>query len=499
MSVAAFMVFNFLSCKKDKLITSSDAKLEFSQDSVLFDTVFTSRGSATQNIRIRNKHSQKIRISSIRLEGGSASNFIINVDGAKGTSFSDIEIAANDSMYIFIQVYIDPNNANMPLIVTDAIDFEVNGNQQKVVLEAWGQDAYYHYPTNAINFQDGSYLAYSIVDSLRGSFTRRGDVIVWKNDKPHVIYGYCVVDSLEKLEIPAGTNVFMNYKAGLWVYSGGQIQVLGQKNREVTFQSARREKDYADEPGQWDRIWINEGSMDNIIDYAVIKNGYIGVQAELAGNDFTVPRYLTITNTKIQNMSMWGIYGLAYYIYGGNNVVSNCQEYCANLTMGGSYKFYQCTFANFWGQDVARDKPRDKSTVRVNNYSVDADNVVTQVLPDTAYFGNCIIDGALDNEIEIDLKSGATGTTAISPGLSFYSCWLKTTADTSNVNRYRFVRKGTALKYKDRTHYVFQTSGENQIRNFTNPQAQSDAMRFPRDLNNVSRNLVNVTIGAYEE
>ncbi|MBI3235236.1 MAG: hypothetical protein HYZ42_14575, partial [Bacteroidetes bacterium] len=64
----------------------------------MFDTVFTTVGSTTRNVRIRNKNNQKINISSIHLKGGSSSQFIVNVDGIKGTSFADIEIAAKDSM-----------------------------------------------------------------------------------------------------------------------------------------------------------------------------------------------------------------------------------------------------------------------------------------------------------------------------------------------------------------------------------------------------------------
>ncbi len=179
---------------------------------------FTTIGSATQNIRIRNKHNQKINISSIQLQGGSGSSFIINVDGLKGTTFTDLEIAANDSMYIFIQVNVNPTNLSSPLIITDAINFVVNGNEQKVVLEAWGQDAYYHRPDSVIKFADGSYFPYSVANAVPNSYNMVGSEFVWKNDKPHVVYGYLVVDEGQKLKIPDGTKVFMNYKAGIWCW-----------------------------------------------------------------------------------------------------------------------------------------------------------------------------------------------------------------------------------------------------------------------------------------
>jgi len=487
-----FLVFDFSSCKKDKLITDSAAKIQFSQDSVLFDTVFTSIGSSTRNIRIRNKNAQRIKISSIVLRGGSTSPFIINVDGVKGTRFQDVEIAANDSMYVFIQVNINPNNASSPLIISDHLDFVVNGNTQTLNLEAWGQDAYYHRPTNAVKFRDGSYFPYSIIDTLQNSYTRNGNNFIWKNDKPHVIYGYLVVDSIQKLTIPAGTKVYLNYKAGLWVFPHGQLKVKGEKEREVIFQGARLEKDYADEPGQWDRIWINEGSDGNEIDYAIIKNGFIGVQAELFyPTNFYGPGSLKITNTKIQNMSKWGLYGLAFKITGGNNVISNCQENCLNILFGGSYRFYHCTFSNFWN----KDKPRDKPCISLNNYTE------LQILQDTFYFGNCIIDGKLDNELNLDLKSDAS----IKPVYNFNNCWMKTNITTTNTVYFNNLRTSSteSLKYVDSEKYNFEPdSKEDRIKKFANAIAERDASFFPFDIKMQMRNPTiasgGVTAGAYE-
>ncbi|MDO8998988.1 MAG: hypothetical protein Q7W45_04410 [Bacteroidota bacterium] len=479
------MIFDFTSCKKDKITLDSGAKLQFSQDSILFDTVFTTIGSSTRNIRVRNKNNQRIKISSIQLQGGSASPFILNVDGAKGITFNDVEIAANDSLYIFIQVNVNPNNANSPLIINDAIKFSVNGNEQTVYLEAWGQDAYYHRPTDAIKFKDGSYLAYSLVSASNNT------TVTWTNDKPHVIYGYLVVDSTQKLIINAGVRVFLNYKAGLWVYRYGELKVLGQKGNEVTFTGARREKEYADEPGQWDRIWINEGSVNNEINYAIIKNGYIGVQAEFFGganvNFITEPRRLKITNTKIQNMTLWGFYGLGYNVYGGNNVFSNCQEHCVNIQLGGKYTFLHCTFANFWEKDNARTKP----AININNYTAE------QVLPlDSAYFGNCIIDGKLSNEINLDLDYSDVG---FQPKHIFSNGWLKTTIDVSDGAHFINNKIGTGnLAFNDYKNYNFQATNESQIKGFTHPKSTTDVLKFPFDLNLVSRNTSSVTIGAYE-
>ena len=140
-SLLSLVVSGTISCKKNKLIDDPSAKIDFSADSVLFDTVFTTAGSTTRQIRVINNNDQRIKISSINLQGGASSPFFLNVDGSPGRSFGEVEIDANDSLFIFIQVNVNPNNLNSPLVISDAINFVVNGNTQSVYLDAWGQDA----------------------------------------------------------------------------------------------------------------------------------------------------------------------------------------------------------------------------------------------------------------------------------------------------------------------------------------------------------------------
>ncbi len=465
-------------CRKNQLITDSGAKVTFSTDSVLFDTVFTSSGSATRNFRIRNPHDQKIKISAIELEGGKNSSFIINVDGISGASFSDIELDAGDSMYVFVQVNINPGNVNSPFIVSDALKFSVNGNEQKVVLEAWGQDAWYHKATNAIQFSDGTYLPYSRISSNDLCDT------VWKKDKPHVIYGYLVVDSLQKLTIEAGVQIYLNYKAGLWVYRYGQLKVLGEKGNEVVFQGARREKEYLGTSGQWDRIWINEGSDNNEINYAIIKDGYIGIQTEILGNVIGGPGKLKLTNTQVYNMSLWGLYGFGYKIYAGNNVFGNCKECAVNIALGGDYQFRHCTFANFWTDDV-----RTKTCINMSNYTSSG-----QILPISAYFGNCIIDGKLSEEITLDLKGIDTIKT-----VNFSNSYLKTEAAVTNTVYYTNVKKGPSLKYNDVAKWKYWPDpADTLIKNFDNNKARADVLLFPDDITGKFRTRPKITAGAYE-
>lgn len=56
-------------CRRDVLDEDPDAALVFSRDTVVFDTVFTTVGSATRNFKVYNFSSKAVRISSIQLAG----------------------------------------------------------------------------------------------------------------------------------------------------------------------------------------------------------------------------------------------------------------------------------------------------------------------------------------------------------------------------------------------------------------------------------------------
>jgi hypothetical protein len=472
-----------MSCKKDKFLLDPYAQVSFSQDSVLFDTVFTTIGSTTKAIRVINNNNQKINIKSLFLNNGNSSAFTLNVDGLPGKVFSDIEIDANDSIYIFIQVYVNPTNINSPLIISDKIVFQINDSEQSIYLEAWGQDAYYHFPTNAIQYKDG-FLPYSIISNTNNSIT------TWNNDKPHVIYGWLVVDSTQTLIINQGVKVYMHQNASLWVYRYGTLKINGTKNNEVIFQGDRREIEYIDKPGQWDRILINEGSVNNSINYAIIKNGFIGIQASLypfynpntnsISYDMMAQKKLSLTNSIIQNTNGVGLYAEAFNISGGNNVICNTQEYTLYLSLGGKYNFTHCTFANYWSQSQ-----RSKSTLYINNFSGS-----TGFDLDSCNFRNCIIDGSFSNEIDFNLSNLANANYLFSNSL------IKTTTNTNTPN-FSQCRVNQSSAFINPSGYDFKLSQGSSAINFNSPSAISDALFYPFDINLNSR-TVSPDAGAYE-
>jgi hypothetical protein len=410
------------SCRReDEIFDSASAQLRFSEDSVSFDTVFTTVGTITKSIRVYNPYKERVRISSIRLRGGESSNFRINVDGSPGPIHTNVEIAAEDSMYIFIEATIDPLDSDTLFVINDYIDFTTNGNPQTVILEAWGEDAYYYTPTSFNrNLPDFTCLTSACSDAKPPVDT------VWTKDRPIVIYGFVAIDSLDRLTIEAGTRIYFHQGGGLWVYRGGTLRVMGTEAEPVIFQGDRREPAYENRPGQWDRIWINEGGQ-NEIHHARIRNGFIGLQPEVL--PFYDPPYdpssLVITNTTIENCSGFGMLSSIFNVRAENLVISNSGEYNLVIRSAGNYDFYHCTFANYFSEAV-----RETPSVFIQNSFLTSNN--TQVIgePQVGMY-NSIIYGDLDNEFSTEIINNG------SIALDFRSVILQTTQSTGDTSQFK--------------------------------------------------------------
>ena len=369
------IAFSFSSCKKDKIDSSSSARLTFSSDTIFFDTVFTTIGSVTQRLLVYNSNNSKIKVSSIHLSGGEQSFYKINIDGVSATTVTDVEIAAHDSLFIFIRVTIDPNNHNNPLVVTDSIQFITNGNLQDVKLIAWGQDAWFYKNK-----------------TLKGT-------ILWDSLKPYVIYGYLRVDTAASLTILPGSKVYFHKNAYFAVSSEASLKVNGTLEHPVRFQGDRLDPFYRDLPGQWDGIYLERGSKQNVFDYAIIKNGSFGIFAD----SISPPDpFLTIDNTIIQNITGTGIYAYTSNVTSTNCVIGDCGGAAIYLDFGGNYNFRQLTIGNYWSSSV-----RTTSSLVIRNYTYDTTgNKISNALVQ-AYFGNCIIYGNEDEEIFLDSLNSA--------------------------------------------------------------------------------------------
>ncbi len=401
-----FVLLLFTECRKDKILTAPSARLEFSTDTVQFDTVFTTIGSVTRELKIYNDHSQPIIINRADLAGGEGSMFRMNLDGMPGDHHEAIEIPANDSLFLFVEVTVDPNNANTPMVVEDSIIFRTNGNRQQVKLVAWGQDAHFH--SNVIYGCNGG-----------------NGILQFSNDKPHVIYGTVAIDTNCVLSIQEGTQVHFHPNSRLVVLKDGRIEVNGTKNNKVVFQGDRLESIYEDEPGQWERIWLIEND-DSYFQHAIIKNSIIGLQVDTVGSNGNPS--VTLDNTIIQNASSAGLLAQAgAHVVANNSLFADCGEYTAALSSGGEYHFTHCTFANYW-TFASRETP---AFLLTNHYEDASGN--REVRPITnSEFVNCLFYGTQEDEFIVDTDDEEA------TDFLFDHCLVRTSESTSG-NQYQSV------------------------------------------------------------
>ncbi|MFN0030958.1 MAG: right-handed parallel beta-helix repeat-containing protein, partial [Flavobacteriales bacterium] len=381
-------------CHKQRFITDPGALLTFSRDTILFDTTFSTVGSTTQYLKVYNSHDESILISDIKLNTGSASQYRFNVDGVDGPEVHDMEILPNDSIWVFVEVTVDPGAGNADFVVEDHLEFTTNGTLQRVLLNAWGRDAYFHGGLNDC----GDPISEIISEDT-----------VWDNSKPHVIYGIVAVDEGVTLTINPGVEVYCHSKSGIYVYKGC-LEINGELNNEVTFQGDRLEAEYANLPGQWGiqldcpvetgvgpqiasivrgGIWIYESGCCTI-NYCNLRNGNVGIQVDTTAVDAAIPGSyaLRISNSKILNMAGTGLLGQGATIEAKNVLVGNCGQSCAAFIYGGRYQVDNCTFANYWAGG-ARTAP----AFALNNYYQDVNqNIQVRQLFATE-FNNCILFG----------------------------------------------------------------------------------------------------------
>tara|TARA_B110000902_G_scaffold238134_1_gene285756 strand:- start:83 stop:1645 length:1563 start_codon:yes stop_codon:yes gene_type:complete len=393
------------SCRKDFVFTPSSGSLSFSKDTVYLDTVFSNIGSSTYTLKVYNNSDTNILIPSLKLSNGQDSNYRLNVDGMIGNGtligkeFENVELLAQDSMFVFIETTIDiqPLVANeTQFLYTDAIEFGTGANTQKVELVTLVKDAIFIYP----NKDEGviETLLFDVdgdgVDdetTLQGRFLEDSE-LTFTNEKPYLIYGYAAVDTGKTLNINPGARVHFHADSGLLITENASLHINGLPSldpelleNEVIFEGDRLEPLYENISGQWQTIWLFSGSTDNIINYATIKNGTIGILSDGNQDDSTK---LKITNSQIYNHSNFGVLGRATSIKAENLVINNSGLSSFAGTFGGNYNVTHSTIVNYWSSSF-----RQFPALLLNNFIVDAENTVTTNPLMSANFTNCIIYG----------------------------------------------------------------------------------------------------------
>lgn len=404
------------SCDDKSFSAGSSQKLFFSQDTIAFDTVFTSIGSATRILKVYNLGKEALHISSITLANASTSGFYVNVDGQKGSRFTDVEIQGKDSMYVFIEVKVDPQNNTNPIFIEDSLIFITNGVEQDVKLQAYGQD----------------------VLILRGKTLTRDTIFTAY--RPILVYDSLRINDGVKLTCEAGTRMFFHSNAACLVH--GSLQVDGTLQNSVLFRGDRLDNmfdnlPYDLVPGQWGGIRFYKQSFDNKLNYINIYGGNYGLQCD--SSDVSRLK-LTLTNSIIHNVMGNGLQMTSCKAQIANSQISNAKNNCVSL-LGGDYIFVHCTFADYFSWSI-----RSGVALSIKNNELGINYPLYNAL-----FYNSVIAGSSSDEV-----NGLQSTNTEIPFHYLFSHSLINSMEVKNSNIIDVVwKKDNNFLYIGETDYQY--------------------------------------------
>lgn len=423
-------------CIEDSFTTSSSDLLTFSTDTLAFDTIFTELGTPTKKFTIHNRHNKMINISSIRVKGESKGKFYLNVDGMKGEEFNNVEIRGNDSIYVFVEAYIDPTSQNNPLEIKDKIQCITNGVEQNVVLTAWGQDV------------------------KREHATKITENTTFTAEKPYVIFDTLTVEKDATLTIQPGATLYFHDKAAINVK--GKLIAIGSKDAHINLRGDRLDNVVGDisydiMSGQWGGVNFEGSSFENEMQYVYMRGSSFGVNIDSTSIE---KKKLHIFNSILHNSSGSVLTSKYAWIEAEGSEFSDAQNSVVSLT-GGIVKMTQCTFANYYLFNAISG-----AIVNLSYISPTEQKGVNPIM--NAEFNNSIIYG---NASDINIGD-LTGS-----NVYFHNCLLKSKGSDDD-NFISCVWGGNPKFYTVREDYIF----DYRLKNESDAIAKGDAALCPQSL-----------------
>lgn len=370
--ILVFVVGSLASCNTDiKYSTNPGDRLQFSADTVRFDTVFTTIGSATQLLKVYNKNKQAVLLEQIRLENHTTSGFRINVDGMSGTEFNNVEVLGGDSLFIFVEVTIDPTSQNNPVLFEDRIHFTRAGADQTVLLEAFGQDAYI--------------WKKKIIEN---------DTIL-TGEKPFLLQDSLIVKQGVTLIIKENARFFFDRNVGFFV--NGTVVAEGTTDNPIVFRGSRSdymvgEVSYDLVPGQWEGVYVDSLSFGNRFENVQIRNANYGIKFHHSED---TSKKAILRNVIIHNHLSDGLQAINCDIDVYNSQISNTGGATVRL-IGGKYDFIHCTIGNHFNWEA-----RLSAALVVGNKLGD-NGVPLQ----SFRLVNSIVEGSQRDEISFEIMEG---------------------------------------------------------------------------------------------
>lgn len=354
---------------------TQNSQLQFSTDSILFDTIFTRQTqtgnypiSVTKLLSVKNSSDFWVK-ADFKIAGGASSPYSINIDGIAGNEISQLEIAPKDSVFVFVQCKLEANNETQPLLVLDSLYAQVGNQSSKLILAAYGWDAHY------------------VRDTILPNNT------VWSDKtKPYVIIDGAFVAPNSKFTIEKGVQIFASARTGIYVF--GRLEMNGTAEERISIRGDKPIEATKTYPNQWYGMYFAPGGTANIA-YSDITNAIVGLRtdSQALGNDPCV----VLKNTRIQYCGQACLIGVSGAIKAENCLFADAGSYSFLGYFGGSYQFNHCTFT-----DYSFFTNRNGGHFGLTNTLRDGNGFLIATLPLDIQIQNSIIWGYKREEIAID-------------------------------------------------------------------------------------------------
>lgn len=281
-TIILFLTVAVSSCIDDSITTSPSAQPMYSTDTLRIGYTFAGEGTPTRTFKVYNRNSKGISIASIRLrEADSDVSWRINVDGIAGTSFNNVEIRANDSIFVLVEATFPQNPAPGIVKYNAHMDFVVNGVESTVVLNAFSENV-----TTITEMEINSDMTFTA-------------------ENPYRIMKSVVVNPGAKLTLEPGVRLHFHDKAILRV--DGTLESNGTWEAPVMMDGDRFDQvvgriPYEIMSGQWMGIEFGPDSKRNRMEHTVVRNTVYGVRClqRQSENVVTEPE-LTLLRSRLTN------------------------------------------------------------------------------------------------------------------------------------------------------------------------------------------------------
>lgn len=336
------------SCIDDSITTSPSAQPLYSTDTLRIGYTFAGEGTPTRTFKVHNRNSKGISISSIALrEADSDVSWRINVDGIAGTNFANVDIRANDSIFVLVEATFPQNPAPGKVEFNAHLDFVVNGVESTVVLNAVSENV-------------------TTIDALDVAAD-----ITLTAENPYRVMQSIVVQPGATLTLDPGVRLHFHDKALMKI--DGTLVSNGTVQAPVTMDGDRFDQVVGRIPydimsGQWRGIEFGPESTDNCLTHTVVRNTVEGVRyVQRQSEDPVSEPELTLIRSRLTNSQTTVLSSEARNITaigcefseGGAGLVSlaSGRHVLNHCTLSNNYLFAAITGAalTLAGQEISAD------------------------------------------------------------------------------------------------------------------------------------------------